>query len=118
MHELIELEEQGWQALSSPGSAGRDFYRSVLREDAVMLFPGGMLISGKTNILECFGAQPWQSHEIEELKVIPLGEGAAVLVYRVSAQRSGCAPYVALIGSTYALSEGSWKLVVHQQTPV
>ena len=118
MRELIELEEQGWQALSTEGDAAKLFYTDVLRDDAVMLFPGGLIVSGKHNILESFSAQPWKSYHIEEMQVISLSEDAAVLVYKVTAQREGRDPYVALMSSTYAISDGTWKLVVHQQTPV
>jgi hypothetical protein len=47
MDELVELERQGWEALSSDGDAGQRFYASILRHDAVMLFPGGMRIVGR-----------------------------------------------------------------------
>jgi hypothetical protein len=116
MRELIDLEEQGWRALSTEGDAGRKFYGAVLREDAVMLFPGGMRIEGRERILEAFGAQPWKSFEIQNPKVIPLSEVAATLVYEVTAQRDGSEPYTALISSTYVRSK-SWQLVIHQQTP-
>jgi uncharacterized DUF497 family protein len=36
MQELIDLEERGWQALSSEGEAGKSFYSSVLHNDAVI----------------------------------------------------------------------------------
>jgi len=118
MQDLIELEEQGWRALSSEGEASKKFYRAVLHDDAIMLFPGGMFIDGKEKILESLAAQPWKSFQIEEKQVISLAENAGVLVYRVTAQREGRAPYVALISSTYVLSDETWKLVLHQQTPV
>lgn len=41
MHELVELEQQGWRSLATEGDAARRFYASVLRADAVMLLPGG-----------------------------------------------------------------------------
>ncbi len=118
MQDLIDLEEQGWQALSTEGDAGKKFYSSVLRDDAIMLFPGGQIIDGKKSILESFSAQPWKSFHLEGMKVISLSENAAVLVYKVTAQREGKDPYVALINSTYVLSNRTWKLVLHQQTPV
>ncbi|MBW4652657.1 MAG: nuclear transport factor 2 family protein [Kaiparowitsia implicata GSE-PSE-MK54-09C] len=118
MQDLIDLEEQGWQALSTDVEASKKFYSSVLRHDAVMLFPGGMIIEGKEKILQSLSAQPWKSFQIEEPRVISLSERAEVLVYRVIAQRQGSEPYVALINSTYELSDGMWKLVLHQQTPV
>lgn len=116
MHELIELEERGWRALSSAGNAGKTFYASVLREDAVMLFPGGMRIAGRERILESLGTQPWDSFHIENPTVISLATNAATLVYTVKAQRKGSEPYVALISSTY-VHDRTWQLVVHQQTP-
>lgn len=117
MQELIELEEQGWQALSSEGDAAEQFYRSLLVDDAVMLLPGGMRVEGKAEIVNSFGAQPWESFQIEAPRVSALSEKAAVVTYEVTAQREGNDPYVALISSTYARRKGKWKLVLHQQTP-
>lgn len=117
MQDLIELEEQGWQALSSEGEASKNFYSSILHNDAVMLFPGGMFIRGKENILASLAVQPWKSFQIEEPQVILLSENAGVLTYRVTAQREGGNPYMALISSTYTRSDGAWKLILHQQTP-
>lgn len=116
MHEIIELEEQGWRALSTTGDAGRTFYASVLREDAVMLFPGGMRIEGCERILESLGAQPWETFRIDSPKVVTLSATSATLIYKVTARRKGTEEYVALISSTY-VRDRSWQLVVHQQTP-
>lgn len=118
MQDLIELENLGWQALSSPGEAGKKFFKSVLRDDAVMLFPGGMLIAGKENILNSLAAQPWDSFQIEEPQVIALSENSKALLYKVTAQREGSEPYIALINSTYVFGDGTWWLVLHQQTPI
>jgi hypothetical protein len=92
MHELIELEEQGWRALSTEGDAGKKFYASVLREDAVMLFPGGMRIVGRERVVQSLGAQPWNSFRIENVQVVSLSTNAATLVYTVTAQRKGSEP--------------------------
>jgi Domain of unknown function (DUF4440) len=118
MQNLIELEEQGWQALSSEGETSKKFYGSILHNDAVMLFPGGMFIRGKEKILASLAAQPWKSFQIEEPLVISLSESAGILTYRVTAQRESGNPYMALISSTYARSNGAWKLILHQQTPI
>jgi len=116
MRELIELEERGWRALSTEGDAGKSFYASVLREDAIMLFPGGVRITGRERILQSLNAQPWDSFHIENPIVIPLATNAATLAYTAKAQRKGGEPYVALISSTY-VHDRTWQLVVHQQTP-
>ncbi len=116
MRELIELEERGWRALSTEGDASKKFYESVLREDAVMLFPGGLRIEGRAQILASLGSQPWKSFRMENSRVIRLSADAAVVVYKVYAEREGSPPYVALISSTYARDQ-SWRLALHQQTP-
>jgi hypothetical protein len=117
MQELVELEEQGWRALATEGDAGKAFYAGVLREDAVMLFPGGIRLDGKQRILESLDVQPWQWFRFENPGVISLTPDAATVAYQVTAQRGGDPPYVALVGSTY-VRDGSWQLVFHQQTPV
>jgi hypothetical protein len=117
MQELLELEERGWRALATQGNAGQAFYASILWDDAVMLFPGGLRIEGRERILESLGSQPWDSFRIEDAQVVPLTNSAAVVIYKVIAQRKGGDPYVALICSTYVRAE-DWELVIHQQTPV
>jgi len=117
MQELLELEERGWRALATKGNVGQAFYASLLRDDAVMLFPGGLRIEGRERILESIGSQPWDSFRIEDAQVLPLASGAAAVVYKVTAQRGESEPYVALVCSTY-VRDTDWKLVVHQQTPV
>lgn len=116
MRELIDLEEQGWRALATEGDAGKKFYAALLREDAVMLFPGGTRIEGRAQILDSLGAQPWASFKIENPKVLQLSPNVATLVYNVTARREGSPSYVALISSTYARDK-NWQLVLHQQTP-
>lgn len=115
---LIELEKRGWEALASDGDAARDFYRSRLADEAVMVFPGGRIVEGKAEILDSMDAQPWDSFEIEEPRVIAPAEDTGVVVYRVTAKRPGQDEYAALISSVYTRREGDWKLVLHQQTPV
>jgi hypothetical protein len=115
---LLELEKLGWDALSTTREAAQAFYGTLLADEAVTIFPGGMMIAGKDEILESIDAQPWESFHIEAPQVIMLAGDAGAVVYRVTAQRAGPDPYVALISSVYTLQEGDWKLALHQQTPV
>lgn len=117
MRELIDLEEQGWRALSAAGDAARDFYSRVLREDAVMLFPGKLRIVGRAAILDSLAAQPWESFHVSNAACVPLSADAATVIYEVTARREGSAPYSALVSSTYVRGARGWQLVVHQQTP-
>jgi hypothetical protein len=82
-----------------------------------MLFPGGLLIQGKQEILKSLTGQSWESHRIDRPQVINISEKVATVVYKVNARRAGCDEYIALISSTYALTEDGWTLVIHQQTP-
>ena len=116
--ELIDLEEQGWQALSSERDAAQAFYDAVLHDQAVMFFPGGMRVESKQLILESLAAKPWKTYQIEALRPIFLSEKAALLACKVRAQCDGDEPYEALISSTYTQVGGQWKLIFHQQTPV
>lgn len=118
MDTLIHLEQQGWEALAAPGDAGKAFYSALLTDDAVMVFPGGLLVDGKEHILQSIGPQPWTSFHLDRLRVLPLSDEAAIVVYQVTAQRAGSTPYTALVSSAYAQRDGQWKLMLHQQTPV
>lgn len=118
MQNLIELETQGWEALSKSREAAQEFYRSLLTDDAIMVFPGGILLRGKDEILESIGSQPWKSFQFEEIQTISLAENAGAVIYKVTARREGSATYIALISSLYVLRDGDWKLALHQQTTI
>ena len=115
--DLISFEHQGWKALSTGPERATKFYRSVLADNAQMLFPGGMRLVGKSQILQMMGGSPWESYEISEAQEIFLSDTARLITYKVTAQRAGDDPYQALISSAYALRGDSWQLFVHQQTP-
>lgn len=114
--EITALEMRGWDALTTEGSAATDFYRSMLLDDAVFLFPGGLRIEGREDILDSFAAQPWNSYQIEDPRVSKPADGISVLTYRVTAEQEGSDTYKALISSIYILVEGDWKLGHHQHT--
>ena len=114
--ELIKLEKRGWQALSTGGDAAKAFYDAVLAEDAVMIFPGGMLIKGKARILESMAGPPWQWFELTDPQVFALSDDTYAVAYKVSAQRAGGEVYHALISSIYARAGEDWQLVLHQQS--
>ena len=116
MDDLLELEKQGWNALTLGKDEAQDFYSSVLREDAVMVFPGGMQITGKDQILESFSSQPWSSYELIEPGIIPITDDVKTIFYKVIAKRPNSDPYHAIISSTYVQIHASWKMVHHQQS--
>ena len=116
MEELVELERQGWRALSEGSRAAVAFYDEVLAEDAVMIFPGGMLIKGKARILESMAGPPWQWFELKDPQVFALSDDTCAVAYKVLAQRAGGEVYHALISSIYARAGDGWQLVLHQQS--
>ncbi len=112
--ELIRLEREGWEALSS--GRGGDYYREHLTDDAVMAFPFGVL-TRKVTIQAMESAPPWSTYEIEDTRVVELTEDSGMVVYRATAQRAGEEAYSAVVSSTYVRRDGVWKLAFHQQSP-
>jgi hypothetical protein len=112
---LLELETEGWEALSS--DRGADHYDAALTDDAVMVVPGTVLSreDALTGIRE---APPWSDFRIEDPRVVRLGADAAALTYRATASRAGQPPYVAIMTTAFVRSGTSWKVALHQQTPV
>jgi Domain of unknown function (DUF4440) len=111
---LIALERAGWEALVS--GRGVAFYQDVFLDDGVMIFPIGAF--GKAAALQGLAsAPPWDSYELHDIRVLPLSETTGSVVYTVEARRQGQPAYRAVMSSTYALHEGTWKLALHTQTP-
>jgi len=113
--ELIDLETEGWRALSGDGTAGA-FYGRVLDDAVVMLLPGGMRLDDRDAILASMSGAPWTSFVLEDPQVLTLGDDGAIVVYGVIAERDG-AEYSALVSSAYVRRGGAWRLALHQQTP-
>ena len=113
--ELADLERRGWEALSTEGAAG-PFYDEVLVDEPLMLLPGGMVLDDRATIVDSMGGAPWDTYELEEIRVVPLGEEAAVVAYGATAVR-GETQVSSLFNSTYVRVGGRWRLAVHQQTP-
>jgi hypothetical protein len=116
--ELIELEEEGWRALSSSGAHAARFYERVLDEDIVMLLPGGMLLADRAQILESMSGAPWSDYRLTDMRVLQPNDDTGAVIYRVEASRKGSPDYAALVNSTYVRRKAGWKLLLHQQTPV
>jgi hypothetical protein len=114
--ELIDLETEGWRALSADGAAAAEFYGRVLDDAVVMLLPGAMRLDDRDVILESMRGAPWTSFALEDPQVVALGADGAVVVYGVVALRGG-SEYSALVSSAYRRRHGVWRLALHQQTP-
>jgi len=117
LEELITLERSGWEALSGNGSTAASFYGDVLARDVLMLLPGGMVIDDRAAVVASMQGDPWDSYALQDERVMPFGDSAAVVAYRAVARRAG-QEYAALCNSTYVRQDGQWKLALHQQTPI
>lgn len=115
--ELVRLENEGWQALSTDGPTAASFYREVLDESVVMLLPGGMSLTDRDTIIESMSGQPWASFRIEDAHVLQPTPDTGIVTYGVVAQREGMPAYSALVSSHYVRRRGGWRLAFHQQTP-
>ena len=111
-----ELERQGWQALSTGPEQATAFYREVLDDEVRMLFPGGLMLTDREQVIESMGGPPWDSHELSEVSVVQPHPDVAVITYRVAAERGGAA-YSALAASLYVRRDSRWRMVSHQHTP-
>jgi hypothetical protein len=111
--ELSELERGFWEG-------GADFYRTHLSADALMVLPEPAGVLARDVGIDSIVHSPrWTDVRMEDIRVIRLTADAAALVYRASARReTGNGAYAALVSSVYIREGGSWKLALHQQTPI
>lgn len=111
--QLIDIEEQFW-------TGDADFYRSNLAADSLMVFPPPAGVLDRQATIDSIAAAPrWRDVAIEHPHIVELGSDAAAITYRARARREGAGEeYNALASSVYVKRNGSWKLALHQQTPI
>lgn len=115
LEDLLCLERAGWDSLCS--SWGAEFYGDLMTDDGLMVLVNGAVLD-RDAVTASLGAAPaWDGYRISEEQLVPLGEDAAVLVYRASAHR-GDVEFEALMASTYRVVEGRPRLALYQQTTI
>jgi hypothetical protein len=114
---VVDLEHAGWRALATGGHEAARFYDGVLAERIVMLLPGGTVIDDRAQAVHAMSGAPWDEHDLGPELVLPLGTDGIALTYRATARR-GDTVYTALFNSTYVRVDATWRLALHQQTPV
>lgn len=111
---LLELERAGWDALCE--SRGGAFYGELMSDDGLMILVNGFVLDRDAVVKSLDGAPAWDSYELSDERVVPLGTDTAALVYRAAARRDGEAPFEAIMTSVYHLVGGEPRLAVYQQT--
>jgi ketosteroid isomerase-like protein len=115
--DLIAQERAGWDALSTSGDAAQAHYQDVLATNVLVVLPGGLMIDDRDEVVRSMSGAAWDAWEMGDERVVELGDGVGVLAYRGTARRGG-QTYEASFTSTYVQERGTWKLAVHQQSPV
>lgn len=108
---LWDLEEHFW-------TSGRDNARATSAEDAVMIlpYPPGIL-QGDEIWSHASQSTGWRSVVMTDRRTIHRG-ALALLVYRVSAEKSDLPLHNAFCASTYLQDDGTWRRLAHQQTAI
>ena len=92
---------------------GDDFYGATMTEDGVMVLADGTVMT-RSDVVAALGRAPaWASYQMDDLRVVPIGEESAALVYLGTGHRVDDAPsFVGVMTSVYVRRDGQWR-----QTP-
>ena len=84
-----------------------------------MVLADGQVMDRDEVLAALADAPAWASFELEDARVVAVGDGGAALVYQAKAFRDADSPpFVAAMTSVYARAAGRWRLVLYTQTPV
>jgi hypothetical protein len=112
---LLGLEHDAWQSLVD--GRGRAHFAQVLDGDGLVVGLGSGPATGE-DALDRLGGRAWSWFRLRGPRSVALGSDAASISYRVVARRDFDVEYQALVASIYRRHGDSWRLVVHQHTPV
>ena len=114
---LLDLERSGWDSLCN--STGAQFYGDLMTDDGVMVLANGVVMDRDAVIASMEHAQPWQSYDIDDHRVVAVGPDSAAIVYLGTGYRHGDQPaFVGLMSSIYVRQDGRWRLALYQQTAI
>ena len=80
-----------------------------------MIVPGAVLDKGAT-ITAMAQSPGWSRFDAEDVRLVELGDGVAVVTYTFHARRAPDTDYSAVLTSVYSRDGGAWRLRIHQQT--
>jgi Domain of unknown function (DUF4440) len=110
-------EHAVWRALSTSGAALLPF----LADECIIIHRDGKILSSSTtpSIKKTFESDdyvPFLNYKIEDVEVVEVDMMAAIIVYKVTAERQG-GEYQAIVSSTWRQNAGAdWQMCAHQET--
>jgi len=117
LDELLSIEHAGWRSLCE--SCGGTFYGRLMTDDAVFILVNGAAMTRDDVAGSLDGAPGWESYEITDARLIPMGEDTAAVVYRAESVRADLPEaFVALMSSVYRRVDGETRLALYQQTTI
>ena len=100
-------------------TGGADYYRQNLDDLCVTVFTE---MAGTFKRDEIAGMivdmDRWRDLNLEVKGCLEPVPGLAILTYAVKAMRKNKQPHAAAVTSGYVKRNGTWKMVLHQQTPL
>ena len=113
---LLDLERHGWDSLCN--STGAQFYGDLMTDDGIMVLANGEVMDRDAVVGSLEHAPPWQSYDIEDVRLVDAGAETAAIVYVGTGYRDGDQPaFVGIMSSVYVRQDGRWRLALYQQTP-
>jgi uncharacterized protein (TIGR02246 family) len=113
---LLDLERHGWESLCN--STGAQFYGDLMTDDGIMVLANGAVMDRDAVVASLEHAPPWESYDIEDVRLVDAGADAAAIVYVGTGYRDGDQPaFVGIMSSVYVRQDGRWRLALYQQTP-
>lgn len=113
---LIDIERRLW-------TNDAQFYQDTLTEDCLLVFAETGVITREVAVdairKENEQGRRWAEVNFEEIRQLRLADAVSLLNYRVTARWEHEQSSVTLLASSiYVRRDETWKLALHQQTPV
>jgi hypothetical protein len=120
--ELLDLEERQWKANRE---ADAEFYRRYCADDFIIVSRFGLLT--KAQVLAQFekgNINPFLRTDMEDHRVLPIGQDSALLTYKetieasIDAEGGKTTTFSIYATTVYRRTGDGWRFVFHQQTPL